>query len=348
MLATPFHARTAARNLANAWTSRGGFTVPSHYGVPIHEALAAHMTVAMIDISAEQDLRFTGEGAAALLSAGLGAPVHGLGAGHSEEVHWCADGGGLRGFGVLSRIAEDDFLLRSTDADVGWFAAGATRFANATVRDTTAERGLLFVTGPFAVALMVAARLEVGTLEPLRHARIDWSGLPVRIFRGGRLGGYEISCAADDATLVFDRLLRAGKLVGLRLAGETAWELLRLEAGLPFPHLDFAPAREPFADTPSPVALGFQAPRDGGNADFVLAGLELESEQPMPFAPVFSGSKEAGRTLRALYSPALKGAIALAQISPAYALPGAVLKVQQVDANGRRDIAARVVTLPFL
>jgi glycine cleavage system aminomethyltransferase T len=120
---------------------------------------------------------------------------------------------------------------------------------------------------------------------------------------------------------------------------------------LPLPYLDFTPAREPFARTPSPTALGFQHPHDpGGGAEArVLAGLELESDRPMPFAPVFSGGGEVGRTLRSLYSPSLKGAIALAELSPKHAAPGSFLTVrQQGDSPGRGDVAARVVPLPFL
>ncbi|HXJ00244.1 MAG TPA: glycine cleavage T C-terminal barrel domain-containing protein [Micropepsaceae bacterium] len=347
---TPFHARTAEHNPANAWLPHGAFTIPAHYGSPDQEALAARTSVVMIDVSAQQDLHIVGQGASALLSTACGPAVRGIAVGHSEDVYWCADGGGLRGFGVLSRLADDAFLLRSADADIGWFADAAPRFGSTQVSEETAGRGLLLVTGPYAIALMIAARLEIASLEARRHAAFDWRGLPVTVFRGGRLGGYQIACAAADASLVFDRLYGAGHLVSLRLAGESALQLLYLEAGMPIPHLDFTPAREPFARAPSPLALGFSHPQDAGagNGGAVLAGLELDSDEPLPFAPVISGSGEVGRTLRSLYSPSLKSAIALAEISPKCASPGTTLTVRQVDATGRRDIAARVVALPFL
>jgi aminomethyltransferase len=349
LLPTPFHARTAEYNLANAWLTRGPFTVPAHYGDPAQEALAMRTTVGLMDISAQQDLRVEGPGAAALLSAACGPSVRGLRIGHSETVFWCADGGGLRGFGVLSRMADEDFLLRSADADIGWFAGAAARFG-AQVRDATQERALLLLTGPYAIAAMVAARLEILPLEANRHAYFDWRGLAVRVFHHGRFGGYEISVAPEDATLAFDRLYRARPLSRLQLAGEEAFQLLQLESGWPLVHLDFTPARAPFARIPSPKALGFSSPErsEADAGEPVLAGLELESEQPLSYARIFAGETEIGRGLRALYSPSLKAAIALGVLTQAQATPGTILTLRGADIAGPCEVSARVVALPFL
>ena len=349
LLPTPFHARTAEHNLANAWLTRGLFTVPAHYGEPVHEVLATRTAAALIDISAQQDLRIEGAGAASLLSTACGSFVRGMKIGHSSDVYWCADGGGLRGFGVLSRMAEQDFLLRSADTDIGWFAGAAPRF-DAQVRDATHERALLLLTGPYAIAAMVAARLEVLPLEANRHAYFDWRGLAVRVFHHARLGGYEISVAPDDATLIFDRLYRARSLSRLKLAGEEAFQLLQLEAGFPLTYLDFTPARGPFAQIPSPRALGFAHPETSYTdaSEPVLAGLEFESEQPLSYARIFAGIAEVGRGLRSLYSPSLKAAIALGVLSPAHTKPGTILTLKGADIAGPCEVLARVVPLPFL
>jgi aminomethyltransferase len=349
LLPTPFHARTAAHNTANAWVQRGRFSVPAHYGDSHQEALAARMSAVLIDISAEQDLHIEGEGAAALLSAACGPAVRGLGIGRSERVHWCADGGGLRGFGVLSRLGEEEFFLRAGDADIGWFASAAQHFGPA-VRDVTAERGVLLVAGPYAIPLMIAARLEVFPLETGRYAQSDWRGIPVSLSRSPLCDGYELSCASDDALIVFDRLARAGRMVGARLAGENARQLLQMETGVPLVHLDFAPAREPFAQTPCPAALGWDdpsAPVAAGHAP-VLAALLYESDEPVSFAALFAAEIEVGRSMRSLYSPALQGAIALAQIQAKHAVTGTMLMARCTDSSGVRQLPARVVPLPFV
>jgi glycine cleavage system aminomethyltransferase T len=346
---TPFHARTAAQNFNNAWATKGAFTVPAFYVDPVPEALAARLTAALIDITPRQDLRIEGEGASELLSAACGGIVAGLPIGHSSPVHWCADGGGLRGSGTLSRMGDHDFLLRSDDADFAWFAAAAPRFG-ARLRDATSERGLVLLAGPYAIPVMVAARLEVPLLELNRHVTLDWFGITVTVFHSAWPLGYEIACAPEDGALLLDRLFRRGSLFGLRLAGEEALQVLQLEAGMLAPHADYAPARQPFARIPVPAAFGLKdenAPARQASA--VLAGIELDGVEPLPFAPVFSNAgNKIGSTLRSLYSPALRSAIALAELSRAQAAVGTIVKVLRFDAAGPRERLGRIVPLPFL
>lgn len=350
LLPTPFHARMAEHNSANAWTKRGAFTVPAHFGDPLQEALAARVSAVMTDISAREDLRFEGAGAGALLSAACGADFETLEKGLSRAVHWRADGGGVRGIGRLHRMGETDFLLRSEDCDPAWFVPAAPRF-NAEIRDETKARGVLYLAGPFAFAVLAAARLEeAALLEPGHHRDFAWRGLNVAVSRPDQHAAYEIVCAADDATLVFDRLWRAGRMFGLRLAGQEAFELLQLEAGVPLLSLDFKSAREAFAHAPSPASLGLGGALRGGStrADLTLAGVELDGEEPAPFATLFHKDVQAGRTLRSAYSPALKGAIALAQLDAAYAAPGTMLRLRRAGLKGAEEFTARVVALPFL
>jgi glycine cleavage system aminomethyltransferase T len=349
VLQTPFHTSTAMRNLANAWMIRGSFTVPAHYGDPPQEALAARFSVAMADMSAAEDLLVEGPRAASFLATACGTPLAGMVIGTSRAVHWCAEGDGLRGYGQVSRLDDDKFLLRSADVDLAWFESAAPRFG-VSLREATRERGLLFLTGPFALPAMVAAGLEIADLKEDQHRNYDWRGLAVTIFRRARPSGYELSCNAQDATPVFDRLLRHGPLLALRLMGEEGLQLLQLEAGLPLIHADFAPAREALAREPSPASLGFKDRPDGADdqARRVLAGIEWDVEQPAPFAPVFAGGKEVGRTLRSLYSPALKCAIALAQLHPDGAAVGTVVSMMRLESAGLMEITGRVVALPFL
>ena len=136
------------------------------------------------------------------------------------------------------------------------------------------------------------------------------------------------------------------QLVNARLAGENARQLLHMESGLPLVHADFVPAREPFAETPRPEALGFGEAGATGNTR--LAGLLYESDEPLSFAGLFAGGVEVGRSMRSLYSPALQGSIALAQIQSKHAAIGTTLTARGTDSSGARECVARVVPLPFL
>jgi glycine cleavage system T protein (aminomethyltransferase) len=339
LMSTPFHARTAARNPANAWVPRGGFTVPAHYGDPQGEALAAYFSAVLADLTPIADLRIHGAGAGALIAAACRSDVSMLGAGQSRAVHWLADGGGVRGLGTVSCFGPENFLLRSAEADGAWFATAAPRFG-ATVREATFERGLLWLAGPFAFAVLAAAGLEdAARLIPGEHRLVPWRGRTVNVLRA-LLRGYQIGCANTDAADLFDGVVEAGRLFGLRLAGVEALDVLSLEAGLVIAGRDFTPARAPFAREPLPTSLGL------GHADGapVLAGIALDGDVPAPFAPVRVSGEEVGRTMRSLYSPALQAAIALASLTPSHATPGTTVQIVRCGD----DIAGRVVALPFL
>jgi aminomethyltransferase len=291
-------------------------------------------------------VRVHGAGAAALLAAACGTAVRELDAGHSLAVHWCADGGGVLGLGVVSRFGEHDFVLRSADADFGWFAAAAPRF-NAVARDSTAERGLIALAGPFAAAVLDTAGFEeAARLQDGQLAVHEWRGFGVTLWRDRQLDAYQLSCARDDAVALFDRLVRAGRPFGLRLAGQEAFELLQLEAGMVLPGVDFAPARQNFAREPLPSSLGLEAMSfaESNGTPRVLVGIELDRDEPCAFAPLFRETVEVGRTLRSAYSPALRRAVALTQLAPAHASLGTELLIGTTDTHVR----GRVVALPFL
>ena len=348
ILTTAFHARTADRNLANAWVRRGAYTVPARYGDSGQEALAARVSSALIDASPFEELRIEGDHAASLLAAACGPAALSLSPGRSLPVHWCADGGGVRGVGTLARLDDRTFMLTGADADAFWFTRAAPRFG-VTVRDATAERGLLHLVGPFASAVLREAGLEkAGELAPGEHVRQDWHGLAIAFARTIQANTYLIRCSADDAVLVFDRLTRVGEPLGLRLAGQEAFELLQLEAGLAIPHVDFEPAREDFASEPAPSSLGLGGDAGEPPPARVFAGIELDSAEPCAFASIYREQTQVGRTLRSAYSLALVRSIALAQIDPAAAVAGTVLSVRCANGSGVEDMPARVVALPFL
>ena len=341
--ATSFHVRMAQCNTANAWTARGPFTVPARFGDASHEALAARVSAIMVDISPLTRLRIHGAGAAKLLSTACACDLSKLAAGRALNVHWTNDAGGVRGRGVLARFARENFVLASIDADAVWFEQAATRFS-AIVRDETAEKGMLLLLGPTAPSILESAGLaEASRLAPRPHGISEWQGLNVTVSRWGRLGGFEIACAVADGILVFDRIFAAGHAFALTLAGQETFDLLCLEAGIAIPGIDFAPARDAAAAEPSPSMVGL-----GEEGERVLAGVAFDQDAPAPFASVLNGARTVGRTMRSLYSPALRRAIALATLDKASAAPGTLLHIRRATADGIEDTPVHVVTLPFL
>src|SRR5262249_31348206 len=154
-----------------------------------------------------------------------GPRVHDFEVGTSLPVHWCADGGGVRGLGAVLRLGQNEFALRSADADFGWFAAAAPRFA-ANVRDVTRERGVLLLSGPFARSVLDAIGFKSEALfEDGALGVNDERGLEVMVWRDPQLRSFQISCAAEGAAALLDDLLRVGRPMGLRLAGQHAFDV---------------------------------------------------------------------------------------------------------------------------
>jgi aminomethyltransferase len=372
MRSTAFHVRTAGRAAADAWVARDGFMVPARYGDPAQEALAARTSASLTDFSFVERLRIHGKGAARMLSAAFGFDVTSIAGGESRDVHWKTEKGGVRGMGTLVRAGSENFLLLTLMADAAWFQRAAPRFG-VTVRDETAERGMLLLAGPYAFAVLAAADMErAARLEPHHHATYTVEGAPVTVGRWDALGAFTVMMAVDHALTMFDRLSHAGRLFGLTLAGQEALETLLLEAGVPLAGIDFVPARD--ADAAGPALQSLMpltrpeprppeptqaegetapAPAEPARAEpaidgTVLAGVEIDSETPVPFAPILVGGTLVGHTLRSAWSPSLRRAIALAQLPAKHATAGTNVAVMTVTVAGPTNINARVTALPFL
>jgi len=232
------------------------------------------------------------------------------------------------------------------------------------LRDMNEEGGLAIV-GPTAQATLQAAQLPVD-LEPLAFRKLSWRGIEVTLSRFGEHGGFEIWCAPDDGVLVWDRIARAGESFGLEPAGVAAMDMLDLEAGIARPERDYEPARDGTASGPSPVALGLESLIDvehqvfNGRAAYLasrekepkrLAGIEIDSDTPAPFTPLLLKGRVVGHTLRSVWSPALRRAIALAQIDVSCFAPGTKLTLTlppSLAVPELRTASACVTALPFL
>jgi aminomethyltransferase len=361
--ATPFHARAAAANLENAWVLRNGVTLASFYSDANSEALAARLRVAMADISWRRRIMLEGARAVEFLSKLVTRDAAKLSPGTSFKALWLSDGGGVRGADAIARYGRESFLLVVSAPDLDWIESSAAAY-DVKLRDMNDEGGIAIV-GPYAHATVEAAQLTAD-LEPLAFRKLSWRGIDVTLSRFGEHGGYEIWCAPDDGTVVWDRIARAGESFGLEPAGVDAMDVLDLEAGIARPGLDYEPARDGHASEPSPVALGLESLIDPDHQSFNgrtaylaarerepmrLAGIEIHSDIPAPFTPLLLKGRAVGHTLCSMWSPSLRRAIALAQIDVSAFAPGTKLTLTLPPSRAVRELRtaeARVVALPFL
>jgi aminomethyltransferase len=362
--ATPFHARAAEANRGNAWSARNGVTLATVYSSAEDEALAARLRVAMADISWRWRLSLEGDGVADLVSRLFTRDVSKLSPGQSLKALWLTDGGAVRGAGLVARYGRDRYLVAASEPDAGWFAFAANAF-EATARDISDDEGGLAIVGAYAQSVLERAGIDTA-LEPLQFRKLFWRGLDVTLSRWGEHGGYEIWCKPDDGILVWDRIARAGAAFDILPMGLAAMDLLDLEAGIARPGRDYQAARDGFATVPTPASLGLERLVDSDHTEFngraawlagcgaerqTLVGIEIDAHRPAPHTPLLLGERKVGQTLNSHYSPALRRAIALAQVERSAAETGTSLSLtlsSDRETPDFRTVTARVVALPFL
>ena len=345
LFASPFHSRAVESNRLNAWENRGGFTLAAHYGNAAEEAVAARFGAVLGDLSWHWRVELSGEKAPALVSRLFTRDASALGIGAAMDVLWLNDGGAVRGAGTVIRREANRFLLLSASEDAQW-VEDAARLYGVSVSDRTVADGALALIGPAAVKILTAAGLSAD-LPPNSFAALAWRGIDVWLARLGL--GFIIGCRADDGLVVWDRLMQAGRPFALIPAGQGALDVLETEAGILRSGRDYTPAREGFAASPTPQALGLSAQVDrahlfNGRAgvlaagpDTKLVGLIVEGALPPPQTPI-SGAGPVARILGGCVSPALQETIAFAVLpDPAPEGP--------FTANG---VPCRPVGLPFL
>src|SRR6185503_3493002 len=133
------------------------------------------------------------------------------------------------------------FELVTPIRDLAWMLDGAEGF-DVEVRDVTNERAAVGVSGPLAAALLADAGLLSKEMHAGDVADVNWRASRMSVLRRGDGAAFELLLAAEDAILVWDRLWRAGRPMGLGVAGADALDLARIEDGRLKPGVDWSAA----------------------------------------------------------------------------------------------------------
>lgn len=145
--------------------------------------------------------------------------------------------GGAMDDAYLYRFEEDRFLLVvnavNMEKDRAYLTAELAGF-DAQLKDVTDTLAQMAVQGPQAKEILCAMSGTTQVTEPMKNAlnvlRLD--GRTAYISKTGYTGepiGYEVFTAAEDAEMVWNRLIE----LGARPVGMAARDSLRLEAGMP-------------------------------------------------------------------------------------------------------------------
>ncbi len=202
-----------------------------------HEA--AREGVIVMDMSFMSKFLVQGRDAGRCLDRVSANAVNGA-AGLITYTQWLNEGGTLEADLTVTKLDDERFLVVASDTAhrhvETWMRRHFPEDAHAFVTDVTSGLAQINVQGPRSRALMQSlTSVDLSNdAFPFRAAReIDVGfarALCVRITYLGELG-YELYVPTEQATHVYDRIVEAGRGVGLRHAGLKALASLRMEKG---------------------------------------------------------------------------------------------------------------------
>ncbi len=374
-LGTPFQPRIDALAKTQDWYDWAGYRAPLSLWDEELEYFAIRSQAALFDISPMTKYRIEGPDAEAFCNRLTLRDVAKLKPGRVQYTAWCDDAGHVLDDGTLFRLSPTRFRLCAQERHLPWLLDSAIGFDVAVEEETEAVAGLALQGPTSFVVLRDAGFAGVERLKVFDLAEFSHESGTVVISRTGFTGdlGYELFAPADWALSLWDRLMEAGQLHGIRAIGYTALNRARLEAGLIVANSDFVTAEHAIrADRlrmPDEIGLGFMVDPAKGHFNgrrailearqkkklrHVLVGLEIEGNVPAEHAIVYHRkSREVGLVSAAMWSPMAKRNIAIASLERPYG--DTVLDDLWVEIYAMRELKyeklmkkAKVVPRPFV
>ncbi|MEV5408384.1 glycine cleavage system aminomethyltransferase GcvT [Thermopolyspora sp. NPDC052614] len=218
-----------------------GWLMPLRYGSESAEHRAVRTAAGLFDLSHMGEIFVSGREAAAALDHALTGHLSAVAPRRARYTMICAPDGGVIDDLIVYRLSAEEFLVVANAANAERVAAELTARAagfDAVVDDRSAAYALIAVQGPRAQAILTETGLTEADLDGLKYYAVlpgKVAGTGALIARTGYTGedGFELFVAADDAVPLWRALIAAGEPYGLRPAGLSARDTLRLEAGMP-------------------------------------------------------------------------------------------------------------------
>jgi aminomethyltransferase len=335
---------------------------PKHGGL-IAEHLAVRNGVGIFDVSHMGDIRVHGPEALAAIQHICMNDASKLNAGQAQYSAMLYPNGTFVDDVIVHKMADDDYVIvinaGTREKDFNWVRDNAAGF-NCTVTDFSDQFTQIAIQGPKGVDL-----LQKLTDADLRAVKFYWftrgtvCGLKnILIARTGYTAedGFEIYIPSDEATsaMVWNRVLDAGKDLGVLPCGLGARNTLRLEGKLPLYGHEISDTinvweagLDRFCKMDKPEFTGqdalVRAKADGVTR--TLIGLEMIARGIARdgYKVLNLNGTEIGYVTSGSPAPFLKKNIALAYVPPSHSVVDSELAV---EIRGQA-VKARVVPTPF-
>ncbi|HZD78845.1 MAG TPA: FAD-dependent oxidoreductase [Actinomycetota bacterium] len=326
------------------------------------ECRAVREGVGVLDQTSFGTYEVRGPGASALLDH-LCANVLPGRDGRIVVTQMLTERGGIECDLTVTRLGPDRYYVVSAAAteihDLAWIERHLPGDGTVTLENVTDRTGVLTVAGPRSRELLQVLTSEDLTNEafPYMTARtIRFGSVPVLAMRLSYVGelGWELHHPIEHLAELYDRLVEAGRDLGLVDFGYRALDSLRMEKGYRLWGVDISPDRTPleaglerFVRLDKGDFIGRQAllrQREEGLRQ-TLACLTIDVEDAIPHGaePILADDALVGHVAAAEHGHVVGATIALGYLPVDAARPGTELSVQILG----RCRAATVVTAPL-
>jgi aminomethyltransferase len=337
----------------------GGWELPVHFSSIKEEHEAVRTAAGLFDVSHMGEISVTGSDSLAFLQKVMTNDVSLLTDGKAQYTAMCYEDGGTVDDLLIYKKADHDYLLvvnaANIEKDFQWLTQHAS--GDVTLVNKSGDIAQLAVQGPLGE--QVLQKLTDVNLADIKffHFRndVEIAGVKALISRTGYTGedGFEIYCAKEDAALLWEAVLEAGKEEGILPCGLGSRDTLRFEATLPLYGQELSKDI-----TPIEAGIGFAVKTN--KADFIgkevlkeqkengaprkLVGLEMmEKGIPRHGYDVFAGERKIGEVTTGTQSPTLKKNVGVALLQAEFAGLGTEVEVQ----IRQKRLKAKVVSTPL-
>ena len=300
------------------------------------ESLAVHKAAGICDVSMLGKFRIFGPDAEKLLNRVTTKKVDNLADNKILYYAACNQAGILIDDGVALKMGEHDYFVTTTTGRAPiteeWFSRWCRdEDWQVWMVNLTDTRASINLAGPRArevLSLLTDADISDQALPFLNWAHLEVAGVRLIAMRMGFVGelSYELLCPSSQAVFLWNRLLEAGKPLGLAPFGLEALNICRLEKGHVVPGLDTDGFTNLFESSFGWILNKTKTETVGKPMLDLYAGqafkeqviaFSMDGRSPvMDGALVVNGPLQLGRITSIRYSPLLDKTIGLALAEP--------------------------------
>lgn len=340
----------------------GGWALPVQFSSILDEHEAVRTKAGLFDVSHMGEVLVEGKEAESYINFLVTNDVTNLSINQAQYTAMCYPDGGTVDDLLVYKLENEKYLLvinaANIEKDFEWMKQQAK--GEVTLQNISNEIAQLAIQGPKAEGILQKLTginlSEIGSFKFVQHVDLD-EVTDVLVSRTGYTGedGFELYFAADQAPVLWEKILQAGSEDGLKPCGLGARDTLRLEARLALY------GQELLNDiSPLEAGIGF-AVKLKKESDFIgkaalikqkedglqrkLVGIEVTG-RGIPrhgYKVVSESGEDIGVVTSGTQSPTLKKSIGLALITKEHAEVGTPLKVEIRN----KQIEAVVVKAPF-